>query len=184
MYYCGTQAQWDAIRLGSSGRDYLLDAEIHYNYDESTKPTVSVSSTNLVSASQTATLSLSDNVGVVSYYWGTSSSPSNSSYTTITSTKSTSIQKTVSSSGTYYLFAKDADGNVSTSATITFYKTTLNANGGSVSPASVLTKSGETVILPTPTRANYGFAGWGTTSTATSGINALTVYENRTYYAI
>ncbi|MBE6734038.1 MAG: hypothetical protein E7563_01680 [Ruminococcaceae bacterium] len=180
---------WGTSSTSTSGVTYITaNANKTYyavwDYIDTTKPTVSVSSTNLVSASQTASLSLSDNVGVVSYYWGTSSSPSSSSYTTITSTKSTSIQKTVSSSGTYYLIAKDADGNVSTAATITFYKTTLNANGGSVSPTSVLTKSGETVILPTPTRTNYGFAGWGTTSTATSGINALTVYENRTYYAI
>ena len=183
VYYSGTQAQWNAIEIGNDNED-LLDAEIHYNFVDSTKPTVSISSTNLVASSQTATLSMSDNVGVVSYYWGTSSSPSSSSFTTISSTTSTSIQKTVSSSGTYYLIAKDAAGNVSSTASITYYKTTLNANGGSVSPTSVLTKSGNTVTLPTPTRSGYSFVGWGTSTTSTSGVTSVTVTSSRTYYAV
>ena len=47
---------------------------------------------------------------------------------------------------------KDTSGNVSEPASITFYKTTLDANGGSVTPTSVLTKSGNSFTFPTPTR--------------------------------
>ena len=151
---------------------------------DTTKPTVSISSTNNVSSSQTATLSLSDNVGVVSYYWGTNSNPSSSSFTTISSTASTQITKTVSSSGTYYLIVKDAAGNTSTTATATFYTITLNANGGTVSPSSILTKSGNTVTLPTPVRNSYKYLGWNVSSTATSGSLSVSVTSNRTYYAV
>ena len=152
-----------------------------WSYVDSQKPTASLSSTNNVASSQTVTISLSDNVGIKGYYWGTNSSYSNNSYT---STSSTSISKTVDSSGTYYATAVDTSGNVSSTVSITFYKTTLNANGGSVSPTSVLTKSGNSFTFPTPTRSNYTYVGWGTSSSASSGVKTLTPSSNITYYAV
>ena len=152
-----------------------------WSYVDSQKPTASLSSTNNVASSQTVTISMSDNVGIKGYYWGTSSSYSNNSYT---STSSTSISKTVDSSGTYYATAVDTSGNVSSTVSITFYKTTLNANGGSVSPTSVLTKSGNSFTFPTPTRSNYTYVGWGTSSSASSGVKTLTPSSNITYYAV
>ncbi len=148
---------------------------------DTTKPTVSLSSTNNVALSQTVIISLSDNVGIKGYHWGTSSSYSNNTYAT---TSSTSISKTVNSAGTYYATAVDTSGNVSSTVSITFYKTTLNANGGSVSPSSVLTKSGNSFTFPTPTRSDYTYVGWSTSSTATSGVKTLSPSSNATYYAV
>ena len=152
-----------------------------WSYVDSQKPTASLSSTNNVASSQTVTISLSDNVGIKGYYWGTSSSYSNNSYT---STSSTGISKTVDSAGTYYATAVDTSGNVSSTISITFYKTTLNANGGSVSQTSVLTKSGNSFTFPTPTRSIYSYVGWSTSSSATSGIKSLTPTGSNTYYAV
>ena len=147
---------------------------------DTTKPSASISSTNNVASSQTVTLSMSDNVGLAGYYWGTSSSTS-PSYTSI-SGKSYSTDKPVSLSGTYYLTVKDTSGNVyQTSATL--YKTTLNANGGSVDINSVLTMSGNSFTPPTPTRDGYIFNGWSTSSTASSGSDSITPTGNHTYYA-
>lgn len=149
---------------------------------DSTKPTGSISSTNNVASNQTATLSLSDNVAVAGYYWGTSSNYSSNTYT---STSSTSVTKTVSAAGTYYLTVKDTSGNLSNTVSITYYTTTLNANGGSVSPTSVLTQSGKSFTLPTPTRNNYSFSKWTTSSdgSGTSYTGSYTVSGNKTLYA-
>lgn len=133
---------------------------------DTTKPTASISATNNVAASQTATLSLSDNAGLAGYYWGTSSSYSSNTYAAVSGT-SQSVTKTVSAAGTYYLTAKDSSGNVSTTVSKTFYQTALNANGGSVSPASVITASGNSFLLPTPTRDGYTFKNWNTNSSGT-----------------
>lgn len=146
-----------------------------------TKPSVVISSSNDVSASQTVTLILNDNVGIKGYYWGTSSSYSNNTYT---ATSNTSISKTVDSAGTYYATAVDTSGNVSATVSITFYKTTLNANGGSVSTTSVLTKSGNSFTFPTPTRNNYTYTGWAKTTSSTSTIKTLKPTSNEIYYAI
>ena len=60
-----------------------------------------------------------DNIGVTAYYFGTKSSPSASDYTAITSNRDFSDNKTPTTAGSYYLFCKDAAGNVSDSKTIT-----------------------------------------------------------------
>ena len=152
---------------------------------DNTNPTGSISSTNSVATSQTATLYLYDNVGVAGYYWGTSSSYSSNSYSSVSSAPtSTSVTKTISSSGTYYLTVKDTAGNISTTYSVTYYKTTLNANGGSVSPSYVITKSGSSFTFPTPTKSGYECKGWSTSSTATSGSNSLSPSGNSTYYAV
>ena len=179
---------WGTSSLATSGVKTITPSSNKSYYAvwssvDSTKPTVSVSSTNNIASSQAVTLAMSDNIGVVSYYWGTSSSPADSSFTTIASATSKSVTKTVSDSGTYYLIAKDVAGNTQTTK-VTFYKTTLNANGGSVAPTSVLTKSGNSVVLPVPTNSGFTFEGWGTSSSATSGINITTPSSNKTYYAV
>ena len=152
-------------------------------YIDSTNPTGSISSTNNVAASQTATLTLSDNVGVAGYYWGTSSNYVNNTYTTASST---SVTKTVSSAGTYYLTVKDTSGNLSGTVSITYYKTTLNANGGSVLPTSVLTEFGNYFTLPTPTRNGYSFSNWNTSSSGsgTGYTGVYTVNSNKTLFAL
>lgn len=70
------------------------------------------------------------------------------------------------------------------------YTVTWNANGGTVSPASVSKTHGSTLgTLPTPTRAataeySYTFAGWFTTASGGTQISSTTtVTGNVTYYA-
>ncbi|MBR1531098.1 MAG: leucine-rich repeat protein [Eubacterium sp.] len=144
-------------------------------------PTGSISSTNNVAASQTATLTLVDETGVAGYYWGTNSNETSNAYT---ETTAGSVTKTVTEPGTYYLTVKDTSGNLSDTVSITFYKTTLNADGGSVSPASVLTKLGNSFTFPTPSRSGFTYQGWSTSSSATSGVKSLTPSGNTTYYAV
>ena len=93
------------------------------NWTDSQKPTCNINTSNAKKAkktSQSVTLSCSDGVGVTSYYWGTKSSPTDSDYTS-----GTPSTKTVSSAGTYYLFAKDAAGNVSESTSVKFVNYTV-----------------------------------------------------------
>lgn len=70
------------------------------------------------------------------------------------------------------------------------YTVTWNANGGTVSPASVSKTHGSTLgTLPTPTRAataeySYTFAGWFTAASDGTQISSTTtVTRNVTYYA-
>ncbi|MGN0559697.1 MAG: InlB B-repeat-containing protein [Candidatus Fimenecus sp.] len=188
----GSNGAVDIVTLNTSGTYYVListyyentagyEYSVNFKVNDTTKPTGSITATNNVSTSQTVTLTLSDNIGVAGYYWGTSSSYANNTYT---ATSSASVTKTISSPGTYYFTVKDTSGNVSTTYSVTFYKTTLNANGGSVSTSYVLTKSGNSVTLPTPTKSGYTFMGWSTSSTATSGVNSITPTANTTYYAV
>ncbi len=147
-----------------------------------TNPVGTISSSNNETSSQTVTLTMLDNDGIAGYYWGTNSVYSNNSYT---STSSTSVTKTVSSAGTYYLTVKDTSGNISDTKSITFYKTTLDANGGSVSSASVLTASGNSFSLPLPTRTEYSFSNWNTSSNGngTAYNGTYTPTSNKTLYA-
>ncbi|MCR5781788.1 MAG: InlB B-repeat-containing protein [Clostridia bacterium] len=144
-------------------------------------PTGSISSTNNVASNQTVTLSMSDNTGVAGYYWGNSPTYTENSWTATSDAKTT---KTVSSPGTYYFTVKDENGNVSPNYSITFYKTTFDANGGSVSPASVLTKEGNTFTFPTPSRSGYTFDGWYTAASGGTKVSSSsTISANTTVYA-
>jgi len=63
---------------------------------------------------------------------------------------------------------------------------TLNANGGTVSPASVDRTPGTAIgTLPTPTRSGYAFVGWFTDETGGTQITANTIAPNSnvTYWA-
>ena len=187
IYYTKSKSDWDYVNVSETGNEPILNPKngMQYNYGaDTTKPTVSINTTNKVATSQTVTLNMSDNVGVVSYYWGTNSSPASSSFTPITSTTSTTLTKTVSSAGTYYLIAKDAAGNTSELESATFYKITLDGNGGNVSLNYVISKSGSTVTLPIPKRDGYNFVGWGTSATSTTGLKSVTVTLSKTYYAV
>ena len=152
---------------------------------DTTKPTGSISTTNNLAIYQTLTLTMTDNIGVKSYYFGTSSSPSSSSFTSITSSTYATAERTVSSPGTYYLIVKDAAGNTSTISE-TFYKTTLNANGGSLPVNYIITKSGNSITVPAPNNSDSSmtFVGWGTSASATTGVKTFTVTSSKTYYAI
>ncbi|MCR5783099.1 MAG: InlB B-repeat-containing protein [Clostridia bacterium] len=147
----------------------------------SSVPSGSVSATNNVASSQTVTLSMSDDIGVSGYYWGKSSTYTDNSWTATGAAKAT---KTVSSPGTYYFTVKSENGNVSPNYSITFCRTTFDANGGSVSPASVLTEKGNTFTFPTPMRSGYTFGGWYTAASGGTKVSSgSAISGNTTVYA-
>ncbi len=82
---------------------------------------------------------MDDNVGIAGYYWGTSSSYRFNSF----SVSGKEARLSVNTAGIYYVTALDTNGNLSDTQSVTFYKTILNANGGSVSLKSVLTQAGK-----------------------------------------
>ena len=159
---------------------------------DTTAPTVSITSTNNVAESQTATLSLEDNKALDKYYWGTSD-PANKNVTYVaTSGTSQSITKTVSDGGTYYLAVIDKAGNRTITSKV-FYKTTLTPNRGSVNPTSVITMSGNKFTIPTPGAVTgYTWGGWfkesgltnsaGTTWTPTANATLYGKWTINKYY--
>ena len=183
MYTAGQSLSAEQVNALYPGEGKTKTLYARWNYTDKTKPTGSISSSNNVALSQTVTLSMSDNVGIGGYYWGTSSSYADNPYTT---TNKTTVTGTVSSSGTYYLTVKDTSDNLSDTVSITYYSTTLNANGGSVSPMSVLTQSGRVFTLPAPTRSNYSFSNWNTAANGngTAYTGNYSVIGNKTLYAI
>ena len=61
------------------------------------------------------------------------------------------------------------------------YTVKLNANGGSVSPASVTTGAdGKLASLPTPTRSSYSFNGWYTEKNGGTKVTTDTVFHAKT----
>lgn len=158
---------------------------------DTTAPTASITSTNNVAASQTATLSLGDNKALDKYYWGTSD-PANTNVTYVaTSGTSQSITKTVSDGGTYYLAVLDKAGNRTITSKV-FYKTTLTPNRGTVNPTSVITMSGNKFTIPTPGAVTgYTWGGWfkesgltnsaGTTWTPTASSTLYGKWTANTY---
>lgn len=132
------------------------------------EPYGEITSTNDVAQSQTVTLSLSDNVEVDGYYWGSNADYTKNSYA---QASAESVEKTVSQAGTYYLTVKDTSGNLSETVSITMLQTTLDANEGFVTPAYVLTESGKSFVLPSAERSGYNHLGW------TVGGDSAVTYE-------
>ena len=61
------------------------------------------------------------------------------------------------------------------------YTVKLNANGGSVSPASMTTGAdGKLASLPTPTRSSYSFDGWYTEKSGGTKVTTDTVFHAKT----
>ena len=145
------------------------------------KPTATISSSSDISATQTVTLSFYDNRSIIGYYWGTNSTYDKNKYVMDISH---TVTQSISEPGTYYVTVKDTSGNLSDTLSISFYETTLDSNGGSLSTKSILTESGKTITLPKPVRDGYVFLGWGTSSNSVSGVQTLTVTSNKTYYAV
>lgn len=148
---------------------------------DTTPPTVSISATNNLAASQLVALHFTDDNGIAGYYWGTNPDYIQNPYT---STKESTAERTVDAAGTYYLWAKDVVGNISEPCSISFYKTVLNGNGAEVSPAAVLTAGGKTFQFPDVAKEGYHYRGWSTNPSATGGQTSLTPSQNATYYAI
>lgn len=181
----GTTKVTVSIKDKDSGK-VLSSVIINVTISESTKPGGSIVSTCKPLPSQTVTLYLSDDYGVAGYYWGTNSSYSGNSYTSVSGAPTnTSVTKTVSAEGTYYLAVKDTSGNVSSVSSVGFSKITLSGNGGSVSPSTIVAQKGSSIKLPVPSRSGYIFKGWSAFSSDTGGVTSITVPQaNNTYYAL
>ncbi|MCH5197763.1 MAG: hypothetical protein J1E34_02545 [Oscillospiraceae bacterium] len=171
------------------------------NFDENTKavyqqkalfdltsPSVSITVSNDVAASQTLTFDLYDEGVLSGYYWGTSRYYNANNFTAITGslTQFLTTEK-VSQEGTYYLTAADKSGNLSYTYMITFVKTTLYAAPGSVSPSYVITAVGNSFPLPKAERTYYENLGWSVDQTKTVSYNAGEFYRpetSATLYAV
>ncbi len=116
---------------------------------------VSLSATNDVAGEQTVTLRFGTDKGIFGYYWGADPDCSRNPF----SRSGRIAEELVRSEGTYYATAMDIDGKLSGTVSVTFVKTSLNANGGFVSPAAVLTAKGNSFDLPTPTRSGFAYLG-------------------------
>ena len=154
---------------------------------DKTKPNGSITSTNNVATSQTATLTMSDDKILDKYYFGTSNPNTTSvTYTNITGdVKEYSTTTTISDKGTYYLSVLDKAGN-KTVINKVFYKTTLTVNKGSVTPTTIITMSGKTINLPNPSSiTGYSFKGWYKENSYTTKVDtsykptdSITLYGN------
>ncbi|MBQ8043119.1 MAG: InlB B-repeat-containing protein, partial [Clostridia bacterium] len=152
-------------------------------------PTASIDSLS----GSTLTLSYSDNIGVVKYYFG-GNNPSTTgvTYTAIPSGKngkSDILTEKIDVAATYYFAVQDAAGNT-TVTNKEVYSIRYDANGGSGAPSKQLKLYGQNLTLSStvPTRDGYEFLGWNTSSTATSATySASSTYsenENTILYAI
>ena len=183
---------------------YTDEITLYAKWNDSQAPS-NVSITNVTntvkSTTQSATLSCTDNEGVVGYYLGAAMPTSSSSYTSIVSTSSMNITKTISSAGTHYFACYDAAGNMSQveSTTLNSYKVynmlvtttgtiaTYNTdNYGTSSSPTYLAKPGTTInisdIYTVPTGSNvnrYIGVSSGTPSTET-----VTMEENLTLFTL
>ena len=185
--YCNGELQIELsntpdAKAPASGVD---DGSIDISEPYDTKaPTASLTATNRLAAEQTVAAAVSDDTGVVGYYWCRSSDYKQNTYTKISTAAATAVDIPVSASGTYYFVAVDAAGNASAAQTCTFYCTKLDANGGSAVLSSVLTPAGQTFSFPVTSRAGYTYKGWAASKTAAAGAETLTPTGDATYYAI
>lgn len=141
-------------------------------------PICSVNSTNNCATSQTVTLTLNN---TTKYYWGTKENPDENDFENVTATV---VEKKVSKEGTYYFVAKNEKKQLIFKNNTTFYKTTLNANGGKVNPSYIITESSKNVTLPKPTKKNYVFNGWILESNTKKKYSKVKVISNKTYKAL
>ena len=106
------------------------------------------------------------------------------------STSSTATSPTYYASGSYTANASATLYAVWSKNAPTTYTISFNANGGSGAPSSVTKTNDVTLYLPStiPTRTNYAFLGWSTSSTATtasySAGGTFTLNANTTLYAV
>ena len=134
-----------------------------------------VLSENLTTSRQKVTIKSSGKNDIAGYFWGKNSNYTRNDYKTVTApvlalkagTEGDDLKsiatETVTAGGIYYLTVMDESGNVSNTAEIKFYETTL-ARGYNVSPSTIITPAeGDcSFTLPTPTRDGRTFKNWNT----------------------
>ena len=129
-------------------------------------PVISITSTNNVSSSQVATLKMKDVLSGVSEYYFGKTDPSKNEVVWVKYDKAVSNiteKATVDSAGRWYLGAKDVAGNVKVTSAY-FYRTSLSVPNATVTPTSIITKSGNQFTIPNAVaKSYYTFNGWYTT---------------------
>ncbi len=161
---------------GSRFRDeFIYDKSIH----------LKLTSTYNTASYQTMTIKIEDNVGIAGYWMGPNKSVFQNPYYSITgSPTEKTITVKVTEPGYYCVAAKDVNGNYSKLYYYFYYhKMNFDANGGTVSPSTVVSISTKEITLPVPKRDGYTFMGWATSPYATSGIKKITPNADTTYYA-
>ena len=132
-------------------------------------------------------------------YFGKDSNYSRDSLSPIESSSGSYHKYKVTDSGTYYYYKKyyqptyDEGYNPVTThlsaskyykaGPFTFYKTTLNANGGTCAVSQVIVEAGKNCVFPQASREGYVFKGWSEASWATSGVASYTPNGDSTFYA-
>ena len=172
--------------------DLTLPASITGNVvaADTTKPTCTLTTTSGYTATKILTINTTE-----TYLHANPYSFNNSTFNT-TNTKS------VATNGSFNAWIKDDANNVGTcslAVTNIGYTVTYNANGGSGAPAAQTKIYGNNLTLSTtaPTRTNFIFLGWSTSSTATtvtyapgatytgnSALNLYAVWTQTMYYKI
>ena len=151
---------------------------------DKTKPVV----TTATPTQTTIAIKATDEASGIIGYTVTTSTSTPSSFTAVTNTKSLSVTKSGLSSGTaYYVWVKDAAGNVSAykAATTTKYTVTYYINNTTKTQQY---KTGEGILSPsfTPSISGWTFIGWRTDKTASSSVLSGTKMgsANITLYAV
>jgi len=168
---------------------------------DATKPTVGAIGGNTTSwtTSKTLTSTLTDSHSGIVGYAVTTSNTTPTSWTTVTNTASYSLSHKVTANGTYYIWAKDAAGNISTAKSVTVNKIdtavpVVGAIGGNPTTwaknatlTSTITdaQSGVTHYMWTTSSTKPAASATGWTSvgtTTTSYAFSKTITANGTYY--
>ncbi|MBR2151700.1 MAG: InlB B-repeat-containing protein [Clostridia bacterium] len=145
------------------------------------KPALKVTSTNNVATKQTLIINATAGEDISGYYFGTSAYYKENNFTE-TNKKVSTVD--VLDAGTYYVTVMDVSGNVSATIPVTFYKITLNANGGNVAIPFVIVKAGNSIDMPEAVNVGYQYLGWSTDVDETYANKTVTPTESATYFAI
>ena len=177
VYTMGGTDNWTEIKANVDVN--VADGGIYATVDNQ-NPTAFVTSTNNISAIQTVTLNMFDNMGVAGYYFGTNEEYANNQYFT----DGVSVSKTVSVAGNYYLTVVDVYGNVSETILVTFYNIMLYTNIETPAETSILLQDGNEIELPVYEKDGYIFKGWADNNEAIKGEFTLTATEDQVLYGI
>jgi prepilin-type N-terminal cleavage/methylation domain-containing protein len=124
---------------------------------------------------------------IVSYYFGTNSSPSDSNFVGVAEDATYEKTETVPDGGTYYVFVKDKAGNKSAVKSDTYYTVTFNGNGATTDGSAsgiVRYKSKSISKITNPKREHtVAFDLNGTDATATTTTLTATYTLNGWYSA-
>ncbi len=161
-------------------RDTEAKYQVRVPYDLEA-PTISISYTSSLSAYQTVTLDMRDDMYISGYYIGTDPDYSKNEFVMV---NDPIAEAYISNEGRYYFTAKDGAGNVSETVSATFYRIELETMGGTVALSHIILPVGAKLTLPESKRNGYIFKGWTTDLSGGSPISTLTVTGNTTCYAL